>query len=209
MILLVTAAANHGLCGHCQKLARREHFDAIVAAWERDPATIPGTHGIPEPADLALALRARQLRTLHAGTARVAQVCDEFFDAAHAKWRQGGAAALSDKERHVLAVETFLGEVGNGGLAQYLGNESHAFAPWAAEAFARIGSRELAQVMRRVEALFPRAEIPDSYEACQAILAELDEGALEAIERTFLQRQAEYKSELRQKLYAYLTGKQG
>ncbi len=142
MILSITAKTNRGLCGHCRNTAKREDFNAIVASWEKDPTKIPGTNGIPEPTGIALAIRARQMREAHNEASRIERVCHDYFDAAHTKWSKQGSKALSSKERHVLAIETFYAEVTNGGLTQYLTNESHAFANWAAEGFEKIGIRE-------------------------------------------------------------------
>ena len=84
-----------------------------------------------------------------------------------------GAKALSEKEKHVLSVETFYGEVTNGGLLQYLGNQS-AFANWAAAGFDQIGIPEYAVVMRRVGSLFPNGVIPEDDDDCWRIVEGLD-----------------------------------
>ena len=62
MILEVTAKVNNGLCGHCIKDEHKRRFDAIVEGWIRNPETLPGTNGVPVPDDIALAIRASQLR---------------------------------------------------------------------------------------------------------------------------------------------------
>lgn len=205
MILYVTAKSNDGLCGHCVKVAQREKFEEVVASWERDPTTIPGTNGIPEPADIALAVRARQMREANTEASHIEKVCHDFFDAAHTKWSERGADSLSGKERHVLAVETFYGEVTNGGLLQYLGNESHAFANWASEGFDKLKLGELAKLMRKVMALFPESKIPADYDACWAIAKNLDEKVIDEIEAEFWRGWLQDKMEIRKKLYAYIT----
>lgn len=205
MILPITAKTNHGLCGQCRNLASREEFDAIVAEWERDPTKIPGTNGIPEPAGITLAIRARQMREAHTAASRMEAACHEYFDAAHAKWSEQGAEALSSKERHVMAIETFYGEVTNGGLTQYLTSESHAFANWAAEGFEKIKIREFAKLMKKVQALFPDSEIPEDDATCVALVEKLDEKTIEEIENGFWSRWRHDKTEIRRKLYAYIS----
>jgi hypothetical protein len=206
MILPITAKTNSGLCGHCRRIAAREEFDAIVASWERDPTKIPGTNGIPEPTDIALAAKAHELREAPSEASRIEKVCHDYFDAAHTKWHERGVEALSSKERHVLAVETFYGEVTNGGLVQYLGNDSYAFANWAAEGFEKIGIREFAELMRRVQALFPDSIIPEDQDLGFSIVEKLDEGVvLSEIEEVFWNRWRQDETEIRRKLYAYIA----
>ena len=202
MILPVTATANHGLCGPCRNIARREQFEDIVATWERDPSLLPGTNGIPEPTDLALAIRASQMRN---EADRMEQVCHEFFEAAHQKWGELGAAGLNRKEKYALAAETFYGEVTNGGLVQYLGNESLAFANWAPEAFDKIGIPAFAELMRKVQALFPDSNIPQDHDKCCAVVDSLKDGTLESIEEAFWTRWRQDKTEIRKRLYAYIS----
>lgn len=205
MILPITAKTYSGLCGQCRNIAQREEFDAIVASWEKDPTKIPGTNGIPEPTGIALAIRARQMREAHSEASRMEKACHDFFDAAHAKWSEQGAEALSRKERHVLAIETFYGEVTNGGLTQYLTNESRAFANWAAEGFEKIKIREFAKLMRKVQALFPDSRIPEDDGVCFALVEKLDEKVIEEIEAGFWSRWRQDRTEVRRKLYAYIA----
>ena len=157
-ILEATARKNNGLCAICKGDKKRAEFEAVVQGWIDNPATLPGTHGIPEPDDIALGLAARQLRSrLYPNDDDVAEsVCREFFDEAYDKWSQLGGAGLTEKEKHLLAIETFYGEVTNGGLQQYLGNESGAFARWAVDAFEAIGIPAYANVVRNVKASFSR-----------------------------------------------------
>jgi hypothetical protein len=206
MILELTANANHGLCGQCIKDEQRRVFAETVEGWIRNPETLPGTNGIPEPDDIALAIRAAQLRSARTPEGQMELACHAFFATAHEKWSERGAKALSEKEKHVLAVETFYGEVLNGGLLQYLGNESHAFANWAADGFDRIGIPEYAAVMREVGTLFPNGHIPEDGEECWHIVEGLDEEALEEIEDGFWSRfNTVDENEIRRKLYAYIT----
>lgn len=205
MILEITAKANNGLCGFCIRVEQRRVFEEVVEGWIRNPETLPGTNGIPEPTDIGLAIRAAQLRSARTPEGQMELVCHAFFDKAHTKWNENGTEALSEKEKHVLSIETFYGEVTNGGLLQYLTNESHAFANWAADGFDRIGIPEYAVVMRRVASLFPNGIIPEDSLECDFIVFGLDDGILEEIEDGFWSRFRTDEGEIRRKLYAYIT----
>lgn len=146
MILEVTAKVNNGLCGRCIKDEHKRAFDETVEGWIRHPETLPGRNEIPIPDDIALAIRAAQLRSAQTPDGQMELSCLTFFEKAHRKWSEHGKLALSEKEKYVLSVETFFGEVTNGGLLQYLSNESHAFANWATDGFERIGIPQYAAV---------------------------------------------------------------
>jgi hypothetical protein len=208
MILEVTAKVNSGLCGHCKRDQDKADFDSIVNGWVQDPNTLPGTNGIPEPDDFALKLAAAQLRKeLDPDKDYLMEkTCHQHFDVAHTKWSSLGAASLSQKERVTLAVETFYGEVTNGGLLQYLGNESGAFAQWSVEAFQTIGIPEFADVMREVEKLFPNEVIPEDADERWDLVEVLNEATVEKIEDGFWPRYQSDESEIRKKLYEYLKG---
>lgn len=72
-----------------------------------------------------------------------------------------GIGAVPNALRTVVAVETFYGEVANGGLTQYLSNDHKAFAVYAVEALGDVGLPVPAKVLRRALELFPQ-EIQDS-----------------------------------------------
>lgn len=135
------------------------------------------------------------------------QVCTDFFEDAHDTWSKQGAAALTEKQKHVLAVETLFGEISNGGLLQYLGNESHAFANWAAAGFTHIGLPQYAAIMERVTALFPDGTIPEDHDACWAIVSELDDGILTEIEQPFWSIYETVKAEFTSRVHAYIRQK--
>jgi len=109
-ILEETARKNHGLCAICERDEKVAKFDAIVKGWIDNPETLPGTHGIPEPKDFALRLRASQLRSRLYPTSDdiMENDCHDFFDEAYGKWIELGSSGLSTKEKYVLAVETFM-----------------------------------------------------------------------------------------------------
>ena len=134
------------------------------------------------------------------------RLCHEAFGAAHNKWDASGSAHLSDREKYILAVETFYGEVTNGGLVQYLYNESGAFAEWSIDAFIAIGIPEYAEVMREVKRLFPDGVIPEDQVQRQKVASGIDESILEQIENAFWTRYNAHKTEIRTKLYAFIKG---
>ena len=207
MILEATAKANDGLCGLCIRDKGKKDFDAIVEGWINDPSTLPGAHGNPEPEDFALKLAASQIRGRLYPTEedKIDNFCEDFCEAAHAKWTNQGSSNLSDKERHSLAIETFHGEVCNGGLLQYLGNESGAFAQWADDAFDAIGIPVYATVIRKVKELFPNGQIPEDSNERWDLVEAIDDDQLEEIEEPFWERYHDHKNEIRELMYAYLT----
>ena len=74
-----------------------------------------------------------------------------------------GVEAVPSALRTIVAVETFYGEVANGGLTQYLSNDHRAFAVYAVDALEDVGLPVPAKVLRSALELFPQ-EIKDSSE---------------------------------------------
>lgn len=202
-----TARRNNGLCAICKRDQSTADFDAVVQGWIDHPETLPGTNGIPEPEGFALQLAARQLKSSLYPDAddRMEIVCHQYFDVAHDKWTEFGSSDLSEKEKFVLAVETFYGEVTNGGLLQFLGNESGAFAGWAVDAFEAVGIPTYADVMRNVTSLFLHGLIPEDPGERWAVVKAIDEKRIKAIEQSFWDRYFTDKKEIRRKLFEYLN----
>lgn len=207
MILEVTARINNGLCGGCKNDKSRADFEAIIQGWLKNPETLPGAHGNPEPKDIALSVAAKQIkaRLNPDDQDKMRTVCEDFFDDAHDKWSRRGSSALSEKEKYALAVETFYGEITNGGLQQYFYNESGAFAEWAIPAFEAIGIPVYAEVMRNAKTLFPHGIIPEDRDERLDQLKEIGDERLEAVEQPFWERYSHDKQEIRKKLFAYLS----
>jgi hypothetical protein len=111
-------------------------------------------------------------------------VCHFIFGRAHTKWSDHGSAALSVGERTVIAVETFVGETCNGGLIQYLGNESGAFAKDLPEALMRVGLVEFVPIALEMKKLFGAPLAEDSGERWEQ-LEEVDETALDQLSDKF------------------------
>jgi Domain of unknown function (DUF4375) len=122
-ILQVTATATGGLCRGCER-ARAQQASSARWAEARHDGLAP--------------LTARNFSAL-ASDPDLERACHVVFDKAHWKWTVMGREALSGGEITVIAVETFFGETCNGGLAQYLGNESGAFGNDVSEALLRVG----------------------------------------------------------------------
>lgn len=129
--------------------------------------------------------------------------CHTLFDSAHEKWTQHGGSTLAAREKLILSVETFYGEVMNGGFEQYLSNESGAFVNWAPEGFRTIGLPEFATFVSRIIALFPTGRISDDEDERFDQIDEIDEAALDAIEEEFWEFYDDDKM-IRVKLYEYL-----
>ncbi len=134
--------------------------------------------------------------------------CHFIFDKAHWKWTEHGDAVLTTGERTVLAVETFFGEGSNGGLVQFLENESGAYAQHLPEALERVGLTAYAPIARELRALFPDGISPDP-EARFDQIDSLDEEqavAMEELEDRFfeLYLRKHAVEEFRQKLAAYI-----
>jgi hypothetical protein len=212
MILEVTAKLNEGLCGHCHARVNTAKWKAnrnkLIQGWLANPKTLPGTNGIPLPKDIGLALAADQIRSRSFPTENDNRenFCADFFDAAHNQWMARGSSSLSTRQKHSLAVDTFHGEVCNGGLIQYLSNESGNFANWAANGFDAIGISQYADVMRKVQDLFPDGSIPEDPDLRFDLVEALDENILKEIEQPFWDRYFSNKKEISNKLYQYLAG---
>jgi len=84
-------------------------------------------------------------------------------DAADRIYDEYGIEAVPRALRVVVSVETFYGEVTNGGLVQFLSGGHGAFAVFAVEALTEVGLPIPARVLSSVLDLFPR-EIKDSKE---------------------------------------------
>jgi len=206
-ILEATARKNDGLCAICKRDDNTAAFEAVVQGWIDHPETLPGTNGIPLPEGFSLQLAARQLksRLFPDDDDRMELVCEKYFDAAHRKWGALGSFALSKKEKYVLAVETFYGEVMNGGLRQFVDNESGAFAGWAAEAFEAIGIPAYAAILRTLMSLFAQGVIPeDPGERAKQVEA-IDGERLEALEQLFWDRYSTNKTEIRRSLFQFVS----
>lgn len=76
-------------------------------------------------------------------------ICHGVFDQAHDKWTQDGRAALTEGELTVLCVEAFFGETLNGGLEQYLFNESGLLAQFGCASLRRVELDKYAVILNK------------------------------------------------------------
>jgi hypothetical protein len=77
-------------------------------------------------------------------------LCHAVFDEAHSKWTLDGLTALNLEQITVICVETFFGEVLNGGLEQFLSNESGRLASHGPAALRRVGLPEYGDILEQV-----------------------------------------------------------
>src|SRR5262245_27439751 len=75
------------------------------------------------------------------------RVCHAVFNEAHDKWSEEGRESINTSQLTVLCVETFFGEVCNGGLPQFLSNESGRNASFAPNALRRVGLAAYAVIL--------------------------------------------------------------
>jgi hypothetical protein len=88
--------------------------------------------------------------------------CHAVFDEAHSKWTVEGRGAINESQLTVMCVETFFGEVCNGGLDQYLFNESGRNASFGPAALRRVGLPNYAEILE--EALARCTNTPEENE---------------------------------------------
>jgi hypothetical protein len=135
-------------------------------------------------------------------------VCHAVFDEAHLKWTMQGHSSLTEGEKTVLCVETFFGETLNGGLDQYLGNESGLLAQYGSVSLRRVGLDKYARILDKTLArciatkeeghgdeIATRYELPDSEEELEA---------LEELEKEFFDLYFADELEFRRQLLSYV-----
>jgi len=140
-ILETTARLKGGLCGPCRNKLQAEEAKAKWEPMRRQglaPVTPDELEKVQSAADIEAA-------------------CHFIFDKAHWKWTEHGEPALTTGERTVIAVETFFGETCNGGLLQFLLNESGAFARDLPASLMRVGLTAYVPLALELTRLFPAA----------------------------------------------------
>jgi hypothetical protein len=73
--------------------------------------------------------------------------CHAIFDEAHTSWSYTGRGSINSSQLTVMCVETFFGEVLNGGIEQYLTNESGRNASFGPDALRRVGLSAYAAIL--------------------------------------------------------------
>jgi hypothetical protein len=136
--------------------------------------------------------------------------CHAVVDEAHTKWTFEGRDAINESQLTVICVETFFGEVCNGGLSQYLFNESGRIASFGPEALRRVGLPQYAAILG--DALQLCANAPEENEF--GILEDYFEppesdddsdGPLDDLDHRFFELYSADKSEFRDKLFRYIV----
>lgn len=134
--------------------------------------------------------------------------CHAVFDEAHAKWMLEGREAINDSQLTVLCVETYFGEVCNGGLEQNLWNESGRIASLGPDALRRVGLPLYAEIL--TEALARCKNVPqgdrfgimeDYFEPPES---EDDDGPLRDLELRFFELYHANEAEFRGKLFQFI-----
>lgn len=187
-IFAATARATGGVCRPCLR-----------------PRAEPAAEDLHER-DAPAQLSAEQFETV-AATADVVAACHLVFEKAHTKWSRHGHEALNTGERTVIAVETFFGETCNGGLIQFLGNESGAFAQDLPEALMRVGLTEYVSMALALRRAFPNGIPRDPGERWAQVEALEDDQPTfldELTEQFFARHSHDEVEDFRERLVAYI-----
>ena len=136
--------------------------------------------------------------------------CHAVFDEAHTKWTFEGRNAINESQLTVMCVETYFGEVCNGGLDQYLFNESGRNASFGPEALRRVHLPKYAAILE--EALNRCTNTPEENEF--GIMEDFfeppdsdddDDGPLGDLDQRFFKLYFANKTEFRDKLFQYIV----
>jgi len=139
------------------------------------------------------------------------RACHAVFDEAHTKWTFEGRDAINESQLTVMCVETYFGEVCNGGLDQYLFNESGRNASFGPEALRRVGLPKYAEILE--EALARCTNTPakndlgimeDFFEPPGSDDGDDDDGPLGDLDNRFFELYFANKSEFRENLFRYI-----
>lgn len=140
-------------------------------------------------------------------------LCHAVFDETHTKWTFAGLAALNAEQMTVMCVETFFGEVLNGGLEQYLSNESGRLASHGPAALRRVGLPEYGDILEQVLARCTNKPavndhgIPEDFFEVPEHDDDVDDTAdpLQDLDDRFFEFYFANKLEYREKLFEYIV----
>lgn len=126
---------------------------------------------------------------------------DALFDAAYDKvsFRPG---EMTSGDILVYNISTFVGEVANGGVTQYILNESGRWAPHLLQSLYTIGADVYAGIWEECLAVFAVGKEPDEWE--DAIFDLDEDDPFHAQETRFFELYHANKRELIELLYAYI-----
>ncbi|MEI8020411.1 MAG: DMP19 family protein [Schlesneria sp.] len=110
---------------------------------------------------------------------------DEYLKRFNAEYWQtlkdGGVSALSRLQRDALCINSFQGEINNGGMHQYLLNSSGDLAQETPEVLRRIGADDAAVILERANCYFGPTGPPTDRDARMKILLALPEDKMQQI----------------------------
>ena len=136
------------------------------------------------------------------------------FDQAYVKWINEGPEALTIGELTVYCVETTFGEVCNGGIGQYLDNESGQLAKYCPPALQRVGLIYYARLMHEaiqrcqcaiVEGAMYDNNAPRSPWIEWTPVTGNEDDLFDDLEKRFFELYFADKEEFRRKLFQYIT----
>jgi Domain of unknown function (DUF4375) len=136
--------------------------------------------------------------------------CHAVFYEAHNKWSFEGRREINESQLTVLCVETFFGEVCNGGLDQYLWNSSGRIASFGPDALRRVGlpdySGILEEALRRCANSLKENEFGEREDFFEppAWDDDDDDGPLEDLDDRFFDLYNANKTEFREKLFRFI-----
>ncbi len=140
-------------------------------------------------------------------------VTQTVFDQAYVKWITFGNDALTVGELTVYCVETTFEEVCNGGIGQYLGNESGQLAKYCPDSLQRLGLTEYARIMQeaidRCRFIELESEVDDDDPRSPWIewmpATGNEDDLFDDLEKRFFELYFADKTEFRRKLFRYIT----
>jgi len=136
-------------------------------------------------------------------------VIDALFDQAyHSKEWETNHDVLTEGDRMVMSVSTYLGEVCNGGFDQYFWNGAGDFCFDAAEALDAIGACEYRKFLSGAMSLFPGGSPSTDrltrQDQLEIVWSRSQVDVWEQLETGFFQRYHGDRGELTRKLFAYI-----
>jgi hypothetical protein len=147
----------------------------------------------------------------HMNSSNKEVACHAVFDEIHTKWTFEGRDALNEAQLTVLCVETFFGEVCNGGFEQYLFNEAGRNASLGPAALRRVGLPDYAELLEQVLARCVNKPEKNDFGISEDFFEspEFDEDKenepLEDLEERFFEIYSANKAEFREKLFDYIV----
>jgi hypothetical protein len=161
VITEISAAKHGGLCAPCRRGSVRcvrcgvpqppRSSNLCAACQAASPAEVPSAGPLLTSGEF------EEISRLDREPA-----CHLIFDRIHDRWTAHGKRSLSEKQIALFAVETFFGEVCNGGFYQYLTNESGGLANHLVASLKVVGLPAYAEIARGALSLFPNGLSNDS-----------------------------------------------